>query len=101
VSFTIASLGGEVEVPTLNGKVSMKIPEGTQGGKIFRLAGKGVRRLRSYGCGDELVRIIVETPTNLNAEQKRILRQFADSSNDNINPLSKSFMEKVRKIFKK
>lgn len=101
ISFSTATLGGEVEVPTLNGRVMMRIPPGTQSGKIFRLAGKGVVGLRGYGKGDELVRIIIETPTNLNSEQKRLLMEFARSCGENAHPISKTFMEKVRQIFKK
>ena len=101
ISFPMATLGGEAEVPTLNGNVMMKIPEGTQSGKIFRLANKGIKRLRGYGIGDEMVRVIVETPTRLNSEQKRILREFEKACNGSVNPLAKSFMDKVKKIFKK
>ncbi|MBU4312016.1 MAG: molecular chaperone DnaJ [Candidatus Omnitrophica bacterium] len=101
ISFTLAVLGGEIEIPTLNGNVDMKVPEGTQSGKVFRLTGKGIKRLRGYGQGDELVRVIVETPTRLNSEQKRILKEFAKSCNDKVNPLSKSFIDKVKKVFKK
>ena len=101
ISFTTAALGGEIEVPTLNGNVLMKIPEGTQGGKIFRLSGKGIKRLRGYGYGDELVRIVVETPTRLNPEQKRILKEFENCCSDSVNPLYKSFMDKVKGLFKK
>lgn len=101
ISFPLAALGGEAEVPTLNGKVMMKIPEGTQSGKIFRLSGKGVRRLRGHGYGDQLVRVVVETPTHLNSGQKRILKEFAETCDNDVNPLSKSFMDKVRKLFAK
>ncbi len=101
INFTLASLGGEIEIPTLNGNVVMKIPEGTQSGKVFRLAGKGIKRLRGYGQGDELVRVVIETPSRLNQEQKRILREFAKSCDAKVNPLAKSFMDKVKKIFKK
>lgn len=101
INFTLAALGGEIEVPTLNSNVVMKIPEGTQGGRIFRLAGKGIKRLRGYGQGDQLVRAIVETPTRLNSEQKHILKEFARSCNDKMNPLAKSFMDKMKKVFKK
>ncbi|MBU1061225.1 MAG: molecular chaperone DnaJ [Candidatus Omnitrophica bacterium] len=100
-SFPTLALGGEVEVPTLNGRVVMKIPEGTQSGKVFRLAQKGIKRLRGYGSGDQLVRIIVETPTRLNSEQKRLLKEFAASCNDSVSPLTKSFMEKVKNLFRK
>ena len=101
IDFPLAALGGEIEIPTLNGGVDMKIPEGTQSGKIFRLAQKGIKKLRGYGNGDQLVRIIIETPTRLNSEQRRILKEFATSCNDKVNPLSKSFMDKVKKIFRK
>ncbi len=101
VSFPTVAMGGEIEVPTLNGNVMMKIPEGSQSGRVFRLAGKGIKRLQGYGYGDQLVKIVVETPTHLNAEQKRILQEFARSCNDNVNPLSRTFMEKVRKILGK
>ncbi|MFC1624621.1 molecular chaperone DnaJ [Candidatus Omnitrophota bacterium] len=100
ISFTVASLGGEIEVPTLNGSVEMKIPEGTQSGKIFRLKDKGIKRLRGYGSGDEHVRIVVETPTRLNSEQKRILKEFAKACSDNVSPLAKLFMDKVKGLFK-
>ncbi len=101
ISFPVATLGGEVEIPTLNGKVTMKIPEGTQTGKIFRLQGKGIKRLRGYGIGDELVRVVVETPTRLNSQQKRILKEFMKSCDDKVSPLAKSFTEKAKKIFKR
>ena len=101
ISFPVVTLGGEIEIPTLNGKVVMKIPEGTQSGRIFRLAGKGIKRLRGYGNGDELVRVVVETPTRLNSEQKRILKQFVSSCDDKVNPLAKLFMDKAKKLFKK
>ena len=101
ISFTLASLGGEIEVPTLNGNVVMKIPEGTQSGRIFKLTGKGIKRLRGYGQGDQLVRVAVETPTRLNSEQKRILREFEKSCDSKVNPLVKSFMDKMKKVFRK
>ena len=78
----------------------MKIPAGTQSDKIFRLRGKGVAHLHTYGKGDELVKVQVEVPTDLNAEQKRILREFANASGKDMGPLSKSFMEKMRRLFK-
>ena len=101
VGFPTATLGGEIEIPTLNGNVVMKIPEGTQSGKIFRLQGKGIKRLRGYGQGDQLVRVSVETPTRLNSEQKRALREFAKLCSDKVNPLAKSFMDKVKDLFGK
>lgn len=99
VSFVLAALGGEIDVPTLAGKVKMKIPAGTQSGKIFRLRGKGIKDLFGGGQGDELARLIVETPTNLNAAQKKALQEFASVSGEDISPISKSFMDKVKKIW--
>jgi len=101
ISFPAAALGAEVEVPTLNGNVMMKVPEGTQSGRIFRLAQKGIKRLRGHGYGDQLVRVIVETPTRLNSEEKNLLKEFAKACGDNVNPLAKSFMEKVKRLFGK
>jgi len=100
ISFTQAALGAEIDVPTLNGKVKMRIPSGTQTGKIFRIRGKGMPDVHGYGQGDELVKVVVETPTGLNSKQKRLLEEFAQSAGENINPLSYSFMEKVKKLFK-
>ena len=100
VSFVTAALGGEIEVPTLEGKVTMKLPAGTQSDKIFRLRGKGVANLHTYGKGDELVKVQVEVPTDLNADQKRLLKEFAKASGEGTGPLSKSFMEKMRRLFK-
>ncbi|MCX5692473.1 MAG: molecular chaperone DnaJ [Candidatus Omnitrophica bacterium] len=101
ISFPLASLGGEVEVPTLTGNVMMRIPEGTQSDRIFRLSGKGVKNLRGYGMGDQMVKVVVETPARLNSEQKRLLKEFEKSCNGNVNPISASFMDKVKKLFKK
>lgn len=100
ITFPQAVLGGEVEVPTLNERVKMKIPEGTQTGRIFRLKGKGMPRLDGYGKGDEFARVKIETPVNLNQKQKALLKEFADACGDNITPNLKSFVEKVRRIFK-
>jgi molecular chaperone DnaJ len=99
ISFVIAVLGGEVEVPTLEGKIMMKIPAGTQGGRVFRLRGKGIARLHEYGRGDQLVKVQIDVPDELSSEQKRLLKDFAKASEKNPGPLSKSFMEKMRKIF--
>lgn len=100
ISFVQAALGSEVDVPTLNGKARMKIPAGTQSGKIFRLRGKGIPNLRGGGRGDEHVRIIVETPTNLNSEQRKILEEFARSCGEEVNPITRSFMKKIKQLFK-
>ena len=101
ISFTMAILGGDVEVPTLTGNVMMRIPEGTQSGRIFRLGGKGVKNLRGYGTGDQMVKVVVETPVRLNSEQKRLLKEFEKVGSVSINPISASFMDKVKRLFKK
>lgn len=100
ISFPQAVFGAEIEVPTLNSRVKMKIPEGTQSGKIFRLKGKGIPRLDGYGKGDEFVRVKIETPVNLDKRQKTVLKEFADACGDNVNPMRKSFVEKVRRWLK-
>jgi molecular chaperone DnaJ len=100
VSFPRAVLGDEIDVPTLNGKIKMKVPEGTQSGKIFRLKGKGVPRLDGYGKGDQYVKVNIETPVNLNQKQKQALREFAGACGNSVNPKSKSFVDKVRQMFK-
>jgi len=100
VDFVTASLGAEVDVPTLDGKVKLKMPAGTQSGKIFRLRGKGIPSLHGYGRGDELVRVIVETPTNLTNEQRELLRKFSELSSDRTYPAESSFLDKIRRLFK-
>jgi molecular chaperone DnaJ len=76
IAFTTAALGGEIEVPTLNGKAKINVPAGTQTDTYFRLKGKGIKSLRGYGSGDLKVKVIVQTPASLNKKQKEILRQF-------------------------
>jgi molecular chaperone DnaJ len=98
VGFSQAALGCEVEIPTLDGKISMKIPEGTQSGKVFRMRGKGVPVLQGYGRGDHLVVVKVETPTNLNKRQRELLEEFARISGEDAHPLRKNFFEKVMDI---
>ena len=79
ISFVSAALGGELEVPTLDGRVKLKIPAETQSGKLFRLRGKGVRSVRSSTQGDLICQVIVETPVNLTRKQKELLSEFAES----------------------
>jgi len=98
ISIAKAILGGEVEVPTLNGKVKMRIPAGTQAGKIFRLKGKGIGDLYGRGVGDELVRVNIVIPTNLTAEQRRLIEEFARLSGEDIE--SESFTDKIKKVFR-
>ena len=96
---TIAALGGEVEVPTIDGGRSrVRIPEGAQTGKQMRLRNKGMPALRGGGNGDMLIELAVETPVNLTARQKEILREFEKLSENN-NPESSSFFSKVRSFW--
>ena len=100
VSMVQATLGAEIEVPTLNGKATIKVPPGTQPGSLFRLKGKGVKNLQGYGHGDLHVRINVEVPTHLTTEQKQKLAEFAASCDESVNPISKSFFEKAKNLFR-
>ncbi|MFH1997035.1 MAG: DnaJ C-terminal domain-containing protein, partial [Candidatus Omnitrophota bacterium] len=100
ISFTTAVLGGEVEVPTLENTAKMKIPAGTQSGRVFRLKGKGIASLHDYGRGDELVRVKVEVPTKISPDQENLLREFARLSGEYPGPLSKTFMNKMKRLFK-
>lgn len=99
ITMVQASLGCEVEVPTLKGMAELKIPAGTQNGKTFRLKGKGFPSLRGHGTGDQEIWIQVETPTNLNAKQVEILKQFAEASGEKVSPATSSFVHKVKKLF--
>jgi len=107
VSFVQASLGAEIEVPTLEGKVKMTIPEGTQSGKVLRLRGKGVPPLRPRSDpsqldrlrGDLYVRIFVEVPTKLNQRQRQLLEEFAAESGDEVSPHTRSFLDKLKDFF--
>ena len=98
ISLSKAILGGDVEVTTLNGKVSMKIPAGTQSGRIFRLKEKGIPDLHSRGIGDELVRVSVEIPQRLTPEQRKLIEEFAKLSGEDIN--KESFSEKIKRTFR-
>jgi len=99
IKFTLATLGGSIEVPTLFGKASLKIPAGTQSGTTFRLREKGMPSLRKGRQGDQLVRVHVEVPQSLSAEQRRLLEEFARVSGDANEPTSRSFFEKAKKFF--
>ena len=99
VKFTLAALGGTIEVPTLSGKASLKIPTGTQSGTTFRLKGRGMPGLRSGQPGDQLVRVQVEVPTHLTPEQRKKLEDFALASGDAEEPVGRSFFEKAKKFF--
>lgn len=103
VSITDAALGKEVEIPTLDGKVKIKVAEGTQSGKLLRVRGKGVTPVRTSMRGDLICRIMVETPVNLTREQKELLRQFQDTLDGDHkhdqSPKKKSFFEKLGDLF--
>lgn len=99
ISFTQAALGATIEVPTLDGKVDMKIPPGTQSGKVFRLRGKGIPVLRGTGRGDQHVHVVVETPTKLSKRQRELLEELAALSGEDAHPQATSFLEKVRTLF--
>ncbi|MCK0511087.1 molecular chaperone DnaJ [Aromatoleum buckelii] len=102
ISITTAALGGEIEIPTLEGMARLKIPAETQSGKVFRLRGKGIRNVRSQGHGDLMCHVVVETPVNLTERQKELLREFEEVSSsdaDRHNPKAKSWMDKVKDFF--
>ena len=103
INIVLASLGGEVEVPTLNGKVSLTIPAETQTGRMFRLRGKGIKSLRGSTVGDLYCHVVVETPVNLTGKQKELLKELGDSFKSDKNakhsPKEKSFLDKVKKFF--
>ena len=100
ISFIQAAVGAEIEVPTLEGKATIKIPAGTQPGIVFRVKGKGVKNLHGHGHGDLHVRIQLEVPTRLTSEQKAKLREFAGLCDGNETPMAQSFFEKAKKFFK-
>lgn len=103
INFTIAALGGELEVPTINGRVKLKVPPETQTGKAFRLRGMGMPSVRGGAPGDSICRIIIETPINLTTQQKTLLKEFDEtlstSNQKKHNPQVTSWFDKVRKFF--
>jgi molecular chaperone DnaJ len=100
IPFSTATLGGEVPVPTLEGKANLKVPAGTQSGQMFKLRSKGVVHVNGRERGDLLVRVIVEVPTKLNAEQRAKLQEFAELCGEENSPLHKSFFERAKEFFK-
>ena len=93
-----AIFGGEVEVPTIDGKVKMKIPPGTQSGKIFRLRGKGVYDSRSSLKGDQLVEVYVEVPSHLTKEERKVLESVIKNISDQAYPEKKKFLQELRNL---
>ncbi|MGB5257331.1 MAG: molecular chaperone DnaJ [Woeseiaceae bacterium] len=104
VSIAIATLGGEVELPTLDGNVALKIPSGTQSGKVFRLRGKGVRTVRDHRVGDLFAQVAVETPVNLTAEQRELLERFdasLQSGGEKHSPRAGGWLDTVKRFFER
>jgi molecular chaperone DnaJ len=99
LSFPQAVLGAQVDVPTLEGKVKMRIPAGTQSGKIFRLRGKGIPVLGGYGKGDQLVKVVVEVPEQISKRQRQLITELAAEMGEEVHPQQKSFLEKLKSLF--
>lgn len=99
ISFVQATLGAEIQVPTLDGKTAIKVPAGTQPGAMFRLKGKGIKNIQGYGSGDLHVRVNVEVPTRLTTAQKAKLEEFSELCNGKESPLIESFFEKAKSFF--
>ena len=102
ISFTTAALGGEIEVPTLGGKVKLKVPKETQSGKMFRLRGKGVKSVRSHSTGDLMCKVVIETPVNLSGDQADLLRQLEEKmgkSSKKHSPKETGFFDGVKRFF--
>ena len=104
ISFSTAALGGEVELPTLEGNVALKVPAGTQSGKVFRLRGKGVTTVRDPRKGDLFARVAVETPVNLTNDQRELLRKFdkkVQAGGDKHSPRADSWFDTVKRFFER
>ncbi len=99
ITMVQAALGAEIEVPTLEGKVRIKVPEATQSGKVMRLRGKGLPTLRSAARGDQLIHVFVETPSHLTRSQRELLERFAAESDVKVSPAAKGFLDKLRELF--
>src|SRR5262249_17044620 len=100
IPFSVAALGGEIDVPTLEGRAHLKVPTGTQSGQMFKLRGKGIMNVNGRGHGDLFARLIVEVPSRLDAQQRRKLEEFAELCGDDNTPLRKSFFERAKEFFK-
>ncbi|MCF2856060.1 molecular chaperone DnaJ [Pseudoalteromonas sp. SMS1] len=102
ISYTTAALGGEIEVPTLDGRANLKIPSESQTGKMFRMRGKGVKSVRSGSVGDLICKVVIETPVNLNERQRELLREFEESMSGDTSknrPKAQGFFDGVKKFF--
>ena len=99
VSFPQVALGDQIEVPTLEGKVTMKLPAGTQPGKVFRLRGKGMPVFGGYGKGDQLVEVLVEVPEVLTDRQRQLLEELAAEMGTETHPQRRTFLDKLKSLF--
>jgi len=99
LSFPQAVLGAEVDVPTLEGKVKMRVPGGTQSGKVFRLRGKGISVFGGYAKGDQLVKVVVEVPEKVTARQKQLLEELALEMGEESHPQQRTFLDKLKSLF--
>lgn len=99
ISFAQAALGGELEIPTLEGKGKLRIPPGTQPGAVLRVRGKGIPKRVTGGRGDQLVEVTVEIPTQLTAKQKELIQMLAEDMGESVQPQQASFMEKLKSLF--
>src|SRR5438309_2114238 len=100
ISFSLAALGGEMPVPTLDGRANVKVPAGAQSGQIFKLRGKGIANIDGRGRGDLLARVIVEVPTQLSAEQRKKLEEFSALCDERNTPLHRSFFNRAKEFFR-
>lgn len=100
ISFAQAALGAEIEIPTIDGKMTYTIPEGTQTNTVFKIRGKGIKHLRSSTRGDQYIRVNVEVPVKLSQRQKELLRQFAEVSGDEGLEQKKGFFNKMKDLFR-
>ena len=96
--FPLAALGGEIAVPTLSGSSKLKIPAGTQNGRVFRLSGEGIPHLHGSGRGDEHIQVVVEVPTRLKRRQKELLEKLAETMSPANHPLHHGFLDKMKKF---
>ena len=100
IPFSVAALGGEIDVPTLEGKANVKVPAGTQSGQMFKLRGKGITNVNGRSHGDLFARLIVEVPSRLNQEQRRKLEEFAALCGEENTPMRKSFFDRAKEFFR-
>jgi molecular chaperone DnaJ len=99
ITFSQAALGGEIEVPTLDGKGKVRVPAGTQPGSVLRIKGKGIPHRGGLGRGDQRIEVTIEVPTSLSARQRELLEEFAKESSEDVQPQRRTFAEKLRDLF--